>query len=69
MANPELSRKAARLFNQYKVPLNKGLDWAIQIEAANSEKDLPLELQKFLSEPYFINPKPEKIAESEDKVQ
>lgn len=60
MANPELSRKAARLFNEYKVPLNKGFDWAVEIESAKSEKDLSPELQKFLAEPYFINPrKPE----------
>ena len=61
MANPELSRKAARLFNQYKVPLDKGFDWAIEIETAKSEEDLSPELQKFLSEPYFINPKPDGI--------
>jgi hypothetical protein len=58
MANPELSRKAARLFNKYKVPLDKGFDWAIEIETAESEKDLSPELQKFLTNPYFINPKP-----------
>lgn len=63
MANPELSRRAARLFNQYKVPLDKGFDWAIELESAESEKDLSLELQKFLSEPYFIKPRPKKIAE------
>lgn len=60
MANPELSKKAARLFNQYKVPLDKGFSWAIEIEKAKSEEDLSPELQKFLANPYFINPKPEK---------
>ncbi len=57
MANPELSRKAARLFNEYKVPLSKGFDWAVEIESAKSEKDLSPELQKFLANPYFIKPK------------
>jgi hypothetical protein len=63
MVNPELSRRAARLFNQYKVPIDKGFEWAIEIESSKSEKDLSPELQKFLSEPYFINPKPKKVAE------
>ena len=60
MANPELSRKAARLFNEYKVPDGQGFDWAIEIEKAKSEEDLSPELQKFLANPYFIKPKPEK---------
>lgn len=68
MVNPELSRKAARLFNQYKVPLDKGFDWAVEIETSESEEDLSPELQKFLAEPYFINPKPGSISKSEDKV-
>jgi hypothetical protein len=60
MANPELSRKAARLFNEYKVPLGKGFDWAVEIESAESEKDLSPELRKFLANPYFIKPKEER---------
>lgn len=58
MANPELSRLAAKTFNQYKVPLDKGFDWAIEIESAKSMNDLSSELQSFLTNPYFINPKP-----------
>jgi hypothetical protein len=69
MVSPELSRKAARLFNQYKVPLDKGFDWAVEIETSKSEEDLSPELQKFLAEPYFINAKPGFIPQSEDKVQ
>ncbi len=60
MVNPELSRKAARIFNQYKVPLDKGFEWAVEIETSDSEDDLSPELQKFLAEPYFMNPKPER---------
>lgn len=62
MANPELSRLAARLFNQYKVPLDKGFDWAVEVEKADSKEDLSKELQEFLDKPYFINPKPESSA-------
>jgi hypothetical protein len=61
MANPELSRKAARIFNQYKVPMEQGFDWAVEIESAKSEADLSPELQKFLAEPYFINPRPKAV--------
>lgn len=61
MANPELSRRAARLFNDYKVPLDKGFDWAVEIETAKSVSDLSEELQKFLSKPYFINPRPKSL--------
>jgi len=60
MPSPELSRRAARLFNQYKVPLDKGFEWAIEIETSKSEEDLSPELQEFLAKPYFINPKPER---------
>lgn len=62
MTNPELSRLAAKVFNQYKVPMDMGFDWAIEIEQANSMSDLSAELQSFLAEPYFINPKPENMA-------
>jgi hypothetical protein len=51
MANPELSRLAARLFNQYEVPVNKGLEWAAEIEKADSKDDLSAELKKFLEKP------------------
>ena len=54
MANPELSRKAADLFNKYKVPMDIALSWATQIEAAKSEDNLSQDLQDFLSKPYFI---------------
>jgi hypothetical protein len=56
MVNPELSRLAARLFNKYKVPIDKGFDWATELETANSEEDLSPELRAFLEKPYFINP-------------
>ena len=61
MAIPELSRKAARLFNKYKVSSGRGFDWAVEIESANSEKDLSFELQRFLAEPYMMRTKPERI--------
>jgi hypothetical protein len=61
MANPELSRKAARLFNQYKVPLDISFDWAVEIEAAKSEEDLSPLLQAFLKHPYFIKRRPKPI--------
>jgi hypothetical protein len=60
MANPKLSRLAARLFNQYKVPIDKGFEWATELETANSEEDLSPELRAFLGKPYYINSKPEK---------
>jgi hypothetical protein len=63
MINPELSRKAARLFNEYKVPLDPGIKWAFELEAAESEADLSPELKKFLADPYFINPKPDSITD------
>ena len=61
MAIPELSRKAAKVFNEYKVPLDIGFDWAMEIESAESEKDLSPELQKFLAEPYYMIPKPKSV--------
>ena len=51
MANPELSRLAARLFNQYEVSVDKGLEWATEIEKANSKDDLSAELKIFLEKP------------------
>lgn len=62
-----LSRKAAKLFNEYKVPLDPGFKWAIEIESAESEEDLSPELQKFLSNPYFINPRPANLPEPENE--
>ncbi len=56
MINPELSRLAARLFNQYKVPINKGFEWDAEIQKAESEEDLSPELRAFLKNPYYINP-------------
>jgi hypothetical protein len=56
MANPKISRLAARLFNQYKVPIDKGFEWASEIAKAESEEDLSPELRAFLEKPYFINP-------------
>ena len=60
MANPKLSQLAARLFNQYKVPIDRGFDWATEIEATDSEEDLSPELREFLKRPYYINPPPSK---------
>jgi hypothetical protein len=56
MVNPELSRLAARLFNQYKVPIDKGFEWAAEIAKAESEEDLSPKLRDFLKNPYYINP-------------
>jgi len=58
MTVAELSRKAARLFNQYKVPSDTGFDWAVEIDSAKSDKDLSPELQQFLAEPYLMTPAP-----------
>jgi hypothetical protein len=60
MANPELSRLAARLFNKYKVPIDIGFEWATEIETADSERGLSPELREFLKKPYYINPRPDK---------
>jgi hypothetical protein len=61
MAIPELSRKAAKIFAEYKVPMDPGFDWALEVEGAKSEGDLSPELLSFLAEPYFINPKPKDL--------
>jgi hypothetical protein len=61
MAVAELSRKAARLFNQYRVPNDKGFDWALEIDSAKSEKDLSPELQEFLAKPYLMTPVPKDL--------
>jgi hypothetical protein len=61
MAVAELSRKAARLFNQYRVPNDKGFDWALEIDSAKSEKDLSPELQQFLAKPYLMTPVPKDL--------
>jgi hypothetical protein len=60
MKNPELSRLAARLFDEYEVPADRSLKWAMEIETADSEKDLSPELRKFLEKPYYTDSKPEK---------
>ena len=67
MVSPELSREAARLFNKYKVPIDPGIKWAFELQAAESDLDLSPELQKFLANPYFIDPKPASISESENE--
>lgn len=54
----ELSRKAARLFNEYRVPDDKGWDWGLELMSAKSEKDLSPELQQFLADPYPMTPAP-----------
>jgi hypothetical protein len=59
MKDPKLSRLAAKLFNQYKVPADEGFKWAEEIDRADSKEDLSLELREFLKKPYYINPKPE----------
>lgn len=61
MANPELSRKVARLFSEYKVPLDPGVEWAFEVEAAKSEEDLSPELQEFIRKPRFLKPKPDGV--------
>jgi len=61
MAIPKLSRKAAKIFAEYKVPIDPGFDWALEVEGAKSEGDLSPELRAFLAEPYFINPKPKDL--------
>lgn len=59
MANAQLSRDAAKLFTEYKVPLDIGFEWAVEITSADTVSDLSLELQSFLADPYFINPQSE----------
>lgn len=54
----ELSRRAARLFNEYRVPDDKGWDWGLELMSAKSEKDLSPELQQFLADPYPMTPAP-----------
>lgn len=53
MANPKLSRLAAKLFNQYRVPADAGFKWAEELERADSEEDLSPELRDFLERPHF----------------
>lgn len=55
MANAQLSREAAKLFGEYKVPIDTSIDWAVEINSANSVNDLSLELQEFLADPYYMN--------------
>jgi hypothetical protein len=61
MKDPKLSRLAAKLFNQYKVPVDEGFSWAEEIDRADSEEGLSPELKEFLRKPYYINPPPSKI--------
>jgi hypothetical protein len=58
MTNPDLSRLAAKLFSKYRVPIDKGFEWAAEIEDSSSEEDLSPELKEFLAKPYYINPRP-----------
>jgi hypothetical protein len=58
MLNPELSREAAKLFSQYKVPIDRGFEWAEQIEKAKSIDDLSLELREFMESPRYLKPRP-----------
>jgi hypothetical protein len=51
MTNPELSRKVAKLFNQYKVPIALGFKWAEEVEDAESINDLSPELRDFIDSP------------------
>ena len=60
MKNPELSRLAARLFDEYEVPADRSLKWAMEIETTDSEKDLSPELREFLKKPYYTDSKSEK---------
>lgn len=56
MANAQLSRDAAKLFTEYKVPIDIGFDWATELQLADSMGQLSDDLQAFLTNPYFINP-------------
>lgn len=58
MTNPELSRKVAKLFNQYKVPIALGFDWAYQVDSAKSIDELSPELRDFIENPRDIKSKP-----------
>ena len=58
MAMPDLSRKAATIFNEYKLFGDKGIEWANEIQLAKTEEDLSLELQEFLKNPYYMMAKP-----------
>lgn len=58
MANPELSRIVAKLFSQYRVPIDLGLEWAEEIHKAKSIDDLSLELKKFIESPRDLKPRP-----------
>jgi hypothetical protein len=63
----ELSRKAARLFNKYRVSQDKGWDWGLEIISAKSEKDLSPELQEFLADPYLMTPVQKHLAGEHDQ--
>jgi len=58
MGMPDLSRKAAIIFNEYKLFGDKSIKWANEIQLAEAESDLSLELQEFLKNPYYMMPKP-----------
>jgi hypothetical protein len=61
MANPELSRKVAKLFSQYKVPINLGFKWAEEVYKAESIDDLSPELKKFIDSPRDLKPRPKNV--------
>tara|TARA_B110000503_G_scaffold22880_1_gene35601 strand:+ start:5105 stop:5287 length:183 start_codon:yes stop_codon:yes gene_type:complete len=58
MTNPELSRKVAKLFNQYKVPIDLGFKWAYEADEADSVDELSPELRDFIENPRDIKSKP-----------
>lgn len=61
MTNPELSRKTAKLFNKYKVPIALGFEWAYEIDSANSVDELSPELRDFIENPRNMQPAPEQL--------
>ena len=58
MTNPELSRKIAKLFNQYKVPITLGFEWAYEVDKAESIDELSPELRDFIENPRNLKSKP-----------
>lgn len=58
MANPELSRKVAKLFSEYRVPIGLGFEWAEEVEKAKSIDDLSPELREFIESPRDLKPRP-----------
>lgn len=60
MTNPELSRELAKLFNRYKVPIDLGIKWAYEADAAESVDELSPELRDFMENPRDMKSKPSK---------